>query len=373
MPIFYPTQWFGRFGLSLAVTYQLVHSRYGVDMGERYHKDIRFRIETSTEIDRMVYEDFHSIELGYREPFPRCSIEPFGHRFLPALYGSQLCYASGEEPAALRRDFRPEDLDLLEPWTLQRFTAAEPVREVVAQTQYALAHYDADAPHSRLEYNPLYLPFSSLQNLGSVINTAVSVYGEDVLMLYASEPQLLRRFYANILELILLCLRYFPQVDRRRLEHVFVGNCYVAMISPRHYRECNEEFDRRILEFARGIGAEFLMHQDSDVTAHLPNYARLGQIQALDFGQDTDFEQLHRLFPDCRVNCILFPAWLQFHPIEELREELERIMRIGARFPRFTFSILEIDPALGAGKIFEIVELFRACADGVTRHEAAKA
>ena len=69
-------------------------------------------------------------------------------------------------------------------------------------------------------YNPHYQPLSSLQNLGSVINSAVSVFGEEVLLLYEDDPALLRALYRNITDLMLLCLDWFPRLDGRRLASV---------------------------------------------------------------------------------------------------------------------------------------------------------
>ena len=40
------------------------------------------------------------------------------------------------------------------------------------------------------EFNPHYRAMSSLQNLGSVVNTAFSVYGEDLFICYVTEPEL---------------------------------------------------------------------------------------------------------------------------------------------------------------------------------------
>jgi hypothetical protein len=132
----------------------------------------------------------------------------------------------------------------------------------------------------------------------------------------------------------------------------------------------NEGFDREIAGFAESTGARFLVHQDSDVTPHLAGYARLGVVHALDVGQDTDFAAAARLFPGASVNCILFPSWIRATPVEGIREELARLMRIGRRFPDFTFTILEIDPDLAAGKIFAFHEAFRRTAEDVTREAA---
>ena len=62
------------------------------------------------------------------------------------------------------------------------------------------------------------------------------------------------------------------------------------------------------------------------------------------------------------MNCILFPSWIASTPIEGIREELSRLMRIGRRFPDFTFSIFEVDPALAQGRIFEFYDVFKECA-----------
>jgi hypothetical protein len=366
--VFYPVRRYGRFGLAMGLTPRLLHERFGLDYGERFHRDAVHRIESLKEVDRLVWESFREIGLGYEEPFPRATIEPFGHRFVPVLYGCRCVYAAAEEPAVVPRPLDGETIRALAPWNDERFEAEEAVREVLAQARLARERYgQAVAAAQALEHNPHFQPLSSLQNLGSVIITAVSVFGAEALFLYADDPELLKRFYRSVTQAMLTALRIFPSRDRRRLREVFVGDCTVAMISPRDYARCNLGFDRQLAEFARSIGAGFLVHQDSDVTPHLANYARLGYVQGLDFGQDTDFAQAARLFPGASANCILFPAWLQATPIEGVAAELERLMRVGLGFRDFTFSIFEVDPVLARGKVFEFVDVFRKTAEKASR------
>jgi len=104
------------------------------------------------------------------------------------------------------------------------------------------------------------------------------------------------------------------------------------------------------------------VHQDSGVTPHLENYSRLGRIDSFDVGIDTNFEELHRLFPKAETNCIIFPQWLLSADEEKVAVELERLMRIGARFSEFTFSMYEIDSALTRDQILRFVENFTAAA-----------
>lgn len=364
MSLFYPMSRMGRFGLAMGLTPRLLHERFGLDLGERFHRDIIYRIESLMEIDRMVWESFRGIGLGCEEPFPRATIEPFGHRFVPVLYGCPCAYASDEEPAVRPRRLDPEEIRSLPSWTPERFESQEPVREVLAQARTARQRWGEACAEAerRMGYNPHYRPLSSLQNLGSVVNTAVSVFGEQVLCLYMDDPGLLKAFYRSVTDLMLLCLRAFPAADGRPLSNVFVGDCTVAMISPRQYADCNAAFDRELADFAGSIGARFLVHQDSDVSPHLENYRALGRVGGLDVGQDTDFEKAAELFPDASVNCILFPSWIAATPLEGIREELSRLMRAGLSFADFTFSIFEVDPALAQGRLFEFYDIFRECA-----------
>jgi hypothetical protein len=233
---------------------------------------------------------------------------------------------------------------------------------VSEQAAWARAHCDREAAERKLGFTLHSPPLTSLQNLGSVINTAVSVFGEDALLLGMDDPDLLRAFFRNVTDLMLLCLEYFPEMDGRRLSTVFVGDCTVAMISPAQYEACNMESDRRLAEHARRIGARFYVHQDSAVTPHLRGYSLLGRVHGLDFGQDTDWAEAARIFPGAAASCIVFPSWIRSHSPEELREELYRLMRLGAAFPSFTFSVLELDVELAGGKILEFHDAFREAA-----------
>ena len=361
MAIPYRVQEIGRYKLGLALTYKLVHDRFGFDLGERYHRDVDYRIRTTMEIDRAVFDAYGKIGLGYEEPFPRASIEPFGHRFMPAMYGCQTGYAPDADPWGKSRVLTEDELLSLQPWTVERFERSEPVQIVLSQIALLKWRYEPyRVPDT--EFNPQYRAMSSLQNLASVINTAFSGQGNELFVHYLTEPGLVRRFFADITQLTLLCLDYFPRVDGWPLKDIFVGNCTVAMISPAQYAAFNEPQDRCLNEYARKIGARFMMHQDSNTNAHLENYARLEYLHALDLGQDTDFEKLARLFPRAEVNCILFPSWIESHSMDEVRVELLRLMDVGKRFPVFTFTLLEVDTKLGGDLLFEFHETFRRCA-----------
>lgn len=362
MPIVYPMRTFGRYRLGIGVTYKLLHDRFGFQFGERYHRDLDYRIKTTMEIDGAVFEAYGDLGLGYANPFPRASIEPFGHRFMPAMYGCPVGYAEDAEPWSRPRVLSAEEIDALPPWTVERFEQSEPVQAVLSQYCELKVRYEPYRVPDK-EFNPHYRGMSSLQNLGSAINTAFSVQGDRLLMDYVDAPETVGKFYSNITQLMLLCLDRFPKEDGWPLNDIFIGDCTVSMISPRQYAALNAPEDRRLMDYARSIGARFMIHQDSDVNPHLQNYAALEYVQAFDFGQDTDFEKLARLRPETSVNCILFPAWIASHSSEDIRDELRRLMRIGKVFSSFTFTCLELDEKLDGDAIRAFFDVFAKCAE----------
>ena len=365
MSIPFGTQLFGRFTLRMGLTHKLAHDRFGFDMGERYHRDLDYRIQTTMEIDRAMFDTYGSIGLGYEQPFPRVSIEPFGHRFVPAMYGCETAFAVDGDPWGKPRVLCRDEILRSPPWTIERFERSEPVQMVLNQIRQLRQRYAAFRLPDK-EFDPHYRAMSSLQNLGSVVNTAFSLQGEELFIAYVTDPDLVQWLYAHITQLMLVCLEYFTREDGWRLNDVFVGNCTVAMLSPAQYSQLNETHDRCLMGHARDLGAHFMLHQDSHVNPHLENYARFEYLQAVDFGQDTDFERWACLRPDVAVNCILFPSWIAAHTMDDVGAELSRLMRIGLRFPAFSFTMLEIDARLDGDRLLEFHETFRRCAREVS-------
>jgi hypothetical protein len=366
MAHFYPVQRIGDFGLILAFSHKFLHEKYGVDMGQRYHQDIAFRVKTTMEIDRAVYEEYGTIGLGFENPHPRVTIEPFGHRFIAAMYGCECAFKEDADVWVKHPVFK-EDIDALEPWTLERFEACEPVKKVIAQAQYLCDHYDVKLLRKSEKFLPHFRILSSVPNLGSVINNGLAIMGDEVLRYYLADPNLVKKLYANITQLMLLCLEYFPTVDAEPLQDIVIGNCSVAMISPKHYVNLNFPYDLQLINWAQHIGANLTLHQDSGVTPHLENYTKLGYVQTIDFGQDTDWEKAAQLFPAIEATCILFPSWLQDHSRDDVQEELLKIMKTTRSFKSFSFAIYDLDTLLGEKKIFEFYDAFRMCCESIKR------
>jgi hypothetical protein len=153
MPIVYPMRSFGQFRLGMGVTYKLLQDRFGFDFGQRYHRDLDYRIKTTMEVDQAVFNLYGDFGLGFENPYPRVSIEPFGHRFMPAMFGCPCGFAADGEPWSQPRVLSTEGIDALPPWTVDRFENSEPVRMVLSQLRQLKAHYAAYRKPDR-EVNP---------------------------------------------------------------------------------------------------------------------------------------------------------------------------------------------------------------------------
>jgi len=341
MAIVYPAQSFGAFKLGMGFNFGFIHSKFGFDLGERFHKDPEYRVKTTQEVDRHIFDLYGKIGLGFENPPPRPSVEPFGHRLVPAMYGCECHFAVDTEPWVTERFYTEDDILELREWSWNDFEKSIPVQETVRQAEYLHGKYGK---------------FSSLPNLGSTINTAISLRGNQLFIDYLENPELLRKLYKNITGLMIMAVEYFEKIDKLPVNSLFLGNCTVAMISPDNYQSINMESDVGFIDYAKGKGASFCVHQDSNVTPHIENYARLPHVSILDVGMDTDFELLSEHFPNADVNCIWFPQWVISHTPSEIEEEVGRLMEIGTRFRSFSFTLYEIDELISDEKLLALFE-----------------
>ena len=370
MSAYYSIYAAGSLRLTIGLAPAFLHRFLGVDLGERFHTNIAIRAKTLMEIDRLVYDRLGDIGIGFGEPFPRATIEPYGHRFMPAMFGCTCDYPEDGEPWAEARVLDEAEIETWLPWNLERFESSEPVRRVREQMMYVREHYASTAVTSeagRQHWNPHFAPMSCMQNLGSVINTGVSVYGQDLLALYLERPEILKRLYRNITDIMLLSLGYFPKLDLVPLPGVFVGNCTVSMISSSSYAAVNLPFDLELADYANANGLPFLVHQDSGATPYLEAYGALGDVDTFDVGLDTDFEALHRLFPGSSVICIILPSWIQDSSLELIEDTLLRVLKEGRKFRNFAFALYDVGPDMGEDGIRRFIEVFSRCAETADR------
>lgn len=241
MALVYPQVTIGRFKLGLGFNNDYMNRVWGFDLSERFHKDPEFRVRTIMEIDRAVYEDFGHIGIGYSKPKPRPSVEPFGHRLMPAMMGCKCRFSSDGEPWAIPNPLSDDQVLALPEWNRELVEAAEPMKETASQNRYLQAAYGVAG---------------NLRNLGSAMNTALSMMGEELLVRYLESPDIVRQLFRSITKLTVLCLEYIEQLDGRNGgEPLGLGNCSVTMISPGDYLRCNLEMDSWFHQYCRQRGS----------------------------------------------------------------------------------------------------------------------
>lgn len=188
----------GKHRITFGLSDRLVHETWGFDLGERFRRDPVYRMETLRQIDRAVFDRFRDVGMGYKDPAARPSAEPFGHRSLPAMHGCKCAYAADCEPWAALRPYKDEEILALEDWTSEWLQNSASLRETAAQARLLHARYGE---------------FSSLPDLGSVINAAVYLIGDDLFIAYPERPHNVRRLYDGITQLRILCVDCFARLS----------------------------------------------------------------------------------------------------------------------------------------------------------------
>ena len=178
MPISYPLHSPGRYQLGLGFTYKLLHDRFGFDFGERYHRDLDYRIETTMEIDRAAFEGDGQLRPGRSLPGSHRAVRPSLH----ARHVRLPCgFAEDADPLGAGRwcSRKPQIRRPWNSWTPARFEASRAGADWCFRRSPAKGTLRT-LPRGRrgsVQF-PHYRAMSSLQNLGSVINTAFSVQGQ---------------------------------------------------------------------------------------------------------------------------------------------------------------------------------------------------
>jgi len=255
------------------------------------------------------------------------SVEPFGHRFIPALFGCEISYADSNPPWAENNILSPEEIDAMPFLTMDEFRQDERVRIITEQASRAREKYGW---------------FSAQQNLGSVMNTAIYLRGMELFTDYAERPDTIHKLFALITNRMTLSHEYFSEFDGKP-SGVGVGNCSVCMISPAAYADFNRRYDLTMMELAKGRGVTFSLHQDSDLTKYIDVYRAFDYLYSFDIGFDTDISLFREGFPDTALNICLYTSFLGDRTPDEIRKDIQKLAA-DAGDPALTgFSCFDID------------------------------
>jgi hypothetical protein len=284
--------------------------RCAVDFSETWHRDPYYRRKTLIAMKAELVRAFPTVsywDLKRTEDLATVS-GVYGAYPVPHLFGVPLIYRRDRWPA-----LHPEKL--LKPAEIERLDAKRvlesPVMEDILR-QMDIIEKEWGTIHGYLNWQ-------------GVLNNAFNLRGQALFIDLYDKPDLVRRFFTVITEVMINLARRVQERQRASgfaVNQFSVSNCVMNMISPDQYAEFVRPFDRRIAASFERFGVHTC---NWDVTPYIEVLAELPRLGYLDMGMMSDMARVSRTLPDTRRAVLYSPVKLQEAVLEEIRRDMEKI------------------------------------------------
>jgi len=325
------------------------HRRCNIDFSEKWHTDPFYRYETLKWMKAELVRAFPSASCW--DPTNEDDLASisacYGAYVLPQVFGMRLLYAKDRWPD-LDPASRPT-LDTIEQFDVDKLLAGPFVKALFGQM---------DIIESKWGKIHGYL------NWQGILNNAFHLRGQDLFTDLVERPDWIHAFFSKIGDVM---IRFATMVEERQRKSGFfinqfsVSNCVVNMISPKMYREFVFPYDWKIaLSFER-----FGVHTCNwNITPYVDAFKDLPNVGYLDMGMESDFVKVKAAFPETRRAVMYWPTQLQDASLEQLRQDMERVIR---ELAPCDVVMADIQWTTSDQRIHEFLEICRSLGSQETR------
>jgi len=296
----------------IGFTPQWYHRELGIDFGERWHIDPRYRGETVVAMRSLLCERFTRSDAASRfaESQPLDLLTGvFGACTVAGLYGLGIQYAADGWPVCEEGALAENRLAQIEPPDLADNAF---FRRLLSQVDWIAAH------RGRV---------TGYINWQGVLNNAMRLRGQRLYIDMAENPLEVRRLFDAVCTTMIEAAGMLYERQKRTGETVrffTVSNCLVNMISPEMYAGQLLVFDQRI---ARKFGCIGVHNCAWNADPYLAAYARIPHVAYIDMSMDSDLRRARTLFPAARRAIMYPPTDVADKSTAEIGADLERIAR----------------------------------------------
>ena len=217
--------------LNFVHTYNWWHTHYNFIFGEKYCMDPVYRTELDMEAQRILYDRYGDLGLGNKDPKPAPHLEIVGHRYIPAVLGCKIKYFDNQPPWAEPANLTDDQVEKLEVPDLEN---AYPTPEVMRLAEILEKKYG---------------PFVAGQNLGGLLNGAIPVRGDQMLLDFYEKPHLAHKMMDVVKNTMIATDKLFRKKLKIPPAGGGVGNCNNVFISGEMYRAFNLKYDAELVEY----------------------------------------------------------------------------------------------------------------------------
>ena len=266
-------------------------ARMDLDMGERWHTDAIFRRESFVKMAKTLNAEFPKLRLGGDPNAIKGGISQIGSCApMAALFGQEIVYSTNGWPENRR--------------VLLGDTEAEALRV----PEFESSRFFSDLMNQMDTIQSEWGEVEGELNYQGVLNTAFRLRGEEIFVDMMSAPKRAHHVLGVVCE---TTMRFADAVYARQArsgvikDYFVTSNCVVNMISEDFYREFVMPYDRKLSDHYANFG---IHNCGWKVDAYAKAYSEIRPLGYLDFGIQSDFRLLKRLFPHAVLTVILNPG-----------------------------------------------------------------
>jgi hypothetical protein len=191
-------------------------------------------------------------------------------------------------------------------------------------------------------------------NWQGVLNNALRLRGQDLLIDLFETPELCHHFFEMICSVTIEAIKRLH--ERQRISGVdyrfaTISNCSVNMISPEQYEVFLLPHDRRIAAQFETVG----IHNCAwNADPYLPLYATIPNLGYIDMGVDSNLGNARALIPNTRRALMYTPMDLADKPLDSIRYDLERTAR---EYAPCDIVLADIESGTPDERVLDILEM----------------
>jgi hypothetical protein len=276
---------------------------------------------------KFLYEHFTGIEECGSEPVLNYNllsqVMPFHTMIIPVILGMEVKIQ--DVGGYTWQNMSVEKLKNLKPINIAESSISE---VILTQSKQRKARYGIS---------------TQMIDLASVSNNAFMMRGPD----FYSDLIIDKAFAENYLGVITetMCMAYKFITDIfGPIEGFPLGNCNVTMMSPQLYDEVISEYDIECVNYAAKLSGEKplcdLHHCNVNTEPFAKSYSRIPGLRKLQGSYHSNISTIFKSLPEVKFSAMVNPVELLNRPIQEILDDIERIISLGAN----DLAIWDIDP-----------------------------
>ncbi|MHB9133928.1 MAG: uroporphyrinogen decarboxylase family protein [Armatimonadota bacterium] len=331
------------------------HKHLGINYGEGYYFDPAQRTEIMQAELRFLYELWGRHGLGTPHPGPATDLFVQPVDLIMHTQGAEWRFpvdATLESMGTPWAGLTPEDITRID----ARAAAYHPAIDTLFNVFHELErHYGdrADLLYSR----------GGMMNAHTPYTTAHQLYGEELFVLMAIEPESAQLIFAKVWEIYQAIYARISEETGIRFNRIYLGDCSASLLSEAMYREV-------VLPVNQRLAAQFELasYHSCGYSSHLlAAFAEIPHADTYQLGAGTDLAAATRLLPGAHLQPLVDPVAMREATSDGVHALISNMLQNTATAPAVTLCAWSFD---GDTPLENVETLYQVVEDANSRYEA---